>query len=402
MLGDGRALLLGEQITPEGRRFDIQLKGSGPTPFSRRGDGLAALGPMLREVVISEAMHHLGIPTTRSLAVATTGEPVFRQRPEPGAVLTRVAASHIRVGTFQYARATDDLEALRALFDHTVKRHAPQCLEHENPALAWLQSVVETQARLIAHWMRVGFIHGVMNTDNMSLAGETIDYGPCAFMDRYHPMRVFSSIDHQGRYAYGNQPSIAAWNLARFAETILSLIHSDLEQAVSLARQTIATFQEIFEKAWLELMGQKLGLDPVLPGDASLIRGLFQWMHQNEADFTNTFDDLTQAHKNALPDPAADSPIGGKSWWTAWCQRLTTQNDPAERVYARMRQANPAIIPRNHVVHQALLVAEEDDLQPFEQLLEALKEPYTPRPPDHPLRRPPAPQEEITETFCGT
>ena len=396
MLGDGRALLLGEQITPRGDRFDIQLKGPGPTPFSRRGDGRAALGPMLREYIISEAMHALGIPTTRSLAVATTGEPVYRDETLRGAVLTRVAASHIRVGTFEYAAARGEKALLQALADYTLHRHYPQLAGAAQPHLAFLEAVIERQAALIARWQLVGFIHGVMNTDNMALSGETIDYGPCAFMDAYDPATVFSSIDRHGRYAYGRQPPIAQWNLARLAESLLPLLHEDEEKAVEMANEAIASFEPRFKRYWLAGMRSKLGLFTEESDDTILIDSLLKWMQQTKADFTNTFRDLS--HKSsATLSPDADY----LDWHQRWQNRLSRQPQPAVEVMEKMRQHNPAFIPRNHKVEEALAAAsEEDDLGVMERLLAVLAKPY-----DHTRYLPefgePSPSGSY-QTFCGT
>lgn len=389
MLGDGRAILLGEQITPSGERFDIQLKGPGPTPFSRRGDGRAALGPMLREYIISEAMHALGIPTTRSLAVVTTGEDVFRQERLRGAVLTRVAASHIRVGTFEYAAARGDKTALQALADHTLQRHYPELAKADKPYLAFLEAVMERQAALIAKWMHVGFIHGVMNTDNMALSGETIDYGPCAFMDAYDPATVFSSIDRHGRYAYGNQPHIAQWNLARLAEALLPLLHDDEKQAVELANTAIESFEARFKRHWLAGMRAKLGLFTEESGDDALIQSLLDWMQQTKADFTNTF--------RTLDDATVET-----DWHQRWQARLRQQPQSADEVADLIRRHNPAFIPRNHKVEEALAAAEQDDLSDMQRLLAVLSKPY-----DHSQNQPdyatPAPQGSgVYQTFCGT
>lgn len=392
-LGDGRAILLGEQVTPKGERYDVQLKGSGPTPFSRRGDGRAALGPMLREYIISEAMQALGIPTTRSLAVVTTGERVFRQEMQPGAVLTRIAASHIRVGTFEWAAAHRDHDALRALTEHTLRRHYPERAAAEVPGLALLEGVMERQAALIAQWQCVGFIHGVMNTDNMALSGETIDYGPCAFMDAFDPATVFSSIDRHGRYAYGNQPQIAQWNLARLAEALLPLLHADEKRAVEVANAAIEGFKTQFEGRWLAGMRAKLGLFTEEAGDRELIESLLGWMREQKADFTNTFRQL---------DPArAVSELG--EWQARWQARLALQPQSAAEVVERMRAHNPAVIPRNHKVEEALAAAvERGDLSVMQRLLEVLTRPY-----DHGTERP----EYMTpsglapgayQTFCGT
>ena len=399
-LGDGRAILLGEQITPSGDRFDIQLKGSGPTPFSRGGDGRAALGPMLREFIISEAMHALGIPTTRSLAVVTTGETVFREERLPGAVLTRVAKSHIRVGTFEWAAARGDKDALRALADYTFRRHDPELANAERPYLACLEAVMERQAALVAKWLLVGFIHGVMNTDNMALSGETIDYGPCAFMDAYDPATVFSSIDHHGRYAYRNQPHIAEWNLARLAEALLPLLHPDQEQAVALANGAISGFAATFKRHWLAGMRAKLGLFTDETDDTALIESLLEWMRLKRADFTNTFRALS-AEK--LTD---DAPLAGPdfhAWHARWQVRLGRQPQSLGAAVELMRAHNPAFIPRNHKVEEALEAAtERGDLHVMQRLLAVLAKPYE-NEHDHPeYSAPPAPSERVYQTFCGT
>jgi serine/tyrosine/threonine adenylyltransferase len=400
-LGDGRALLLGEQITPAGERFDIQLKGSGPTPFSRRGDGRAALGPMLREYLISEAMHALGIPTTRSLAVVTTGEQVFRETPLPGAVLTRVAASHIRVGTFEYLAARGDRETLRILADYTISRHFPALAGVENPYRALLQGVMARQAALMAQWLHVGFIHGVMNTDNMALSGETIDYGPCAFMDAYDPGTVFSSIDHGGRYAYANQPYIAQWNLARFAETLLPLLDQDQARAVACAEEAIASFPEHVRHYRLAGMRAKLGLFTEESDDLALMDTLFTCMQRTRADFTNTFRDLGR-------DPGGDTPLGEDpdfmAWQRRWQERLTRQSESVGAVRRLMAAHNPAVIPRNHLVEAALTAAvERADYSLLERLLTVLATPYADLSPEHDAYRlPPVPTEGVYQTFCGT
>ena len=396
MLGDGRAILLGEQMSPDGARFDIQLKGSGPTPFSRRGDGRAALGPMLREYLISEAMHALGIPTTRSLAVVTTGEMVFREGPLPGAVLTRVAASHIRVGTFEYAAARGDKDALQALTDYTLRRHYPEAVDAEQPCVAFLAAVIERQAALIARWQLVGFIHGVMNTDNMALSGETIDYGPCAFMDAYDPATVFSSIDRHGRYAYGQQPHIAQWNLARLAEALLPLLHEDEAKAVEIANEAITSFETRFQGHWLAGMRSKLGLFTEETDDTTLIESLLDWMRQTKADFTNTFRALSDASSATLSqDP------GYLDWHQRWQTRRSRQSQPAREVVERMQQHNPAFIPRNHKVEEALAAAvEKDDLSVMEQLLAALAKPYE-HSQEHPEYSMPSSSESY-QTYCGT
>ena len=398
-LGDGRAILLGEHLTPAGERFDIQLKGAGPTPYSRSGDGRAALGPMLREYLISEAMHALGIPTTRSLAVAATGEAVFREETLPGAVLTRVAASHIRVGTFEFFAASGDTGSLRTLADYTLRRHFPYRAESENPALALLEEVLERQASLIAHWMRVGFVHGVMNTDNMALSGETIDYGPCAFIDAYDPATVFSSIDRHGRYAFGQQPQIAAWNLARFAEALLSILHPDPETAVALAEEKIESFSDRFQHHWLRAMRGKLGLFSTEPDDSSLIAELLQTMHETRADYTHTF-------RNLRPHAETKSPVpnGGPfmAWQYRWNERLTRQPKSSSEVATLMNTHNPAVIPRNHEVEAALAAANENDLAPFERLHSALSKPYEETGQPTALMNPPPHGTPRCRTFCGT
>jgi uncharacterized protein YdiU (UPF0061 family) len=385
-LGDGRAILLGEQITPDGERFDIQLKGPGPTPYSRRGDGRAALGPMLREYIISEAMHALGIPTTRSLAVVTTGEKVWRQDGGlPGAVLTRVSASHIRVGTFEWAAAHRDVEALRALAEHTRQRHYS---EIENDPVALFEAISERQAKLIAQWMLVGFVHGVMNTDNMALSGETIDYGPCAFMDAYDPATVFSSIDRNGRYAYGNQPPIAQWNLARLAEAMLPLFHDDEKQSVEIANGLIPKFEERFKQHWLAGMRAKLGLFTEEPEDASLIQDLLTQMKEAGADFTNTFAALTAGR------------YGPDVWHARWQTRLSQQPQSRDEISQLMRRSNPAFIPRNHKVEEAHAAANEGDLNPLHGLLKVITEPW-----NHDRELPDYSQPGAGagyKTYCGT
>lgn len=400
ILGDGRAILLGEQLTPRGERFDIQLKGPGRTPFSRRGDGRAALGPMLREYIVSEAMHALGIPTTRSLAVAVTGEPVFRESTLLGAVLTRVAASHIRVGTFEWAAARNDIESLRALTDYTLERHYPELKDAEHPARALLQAVIERQAVLIARWQLVGFVHGVMNTDNMALSGETIDYGPCAFMDAYNPATVFSSIDHHGRYAYGNQPTIAHWNLSRLASALLPLLHHSEEEAVNVANEILRTFPEHFRKHWLAGMRAKLGLFNEESSDEALANDLLTVMQEHSADFTNTFRDLS---REAMTDTALAAAAEFQSWRARWQERLSRQSQSRDESRALMRQHNPAFIPRNHKVEEALAAASgSGDLSVMEKLLEVLRQPYDCER-ELPEFSTPAPSScGRYQTFCGT
>ncbi|CAH0166713.1 protein adenylyltransferase SelO [Peribacillus simplex] len=374
MLGDGRAILLGEQVLPEGERVDIQLKGPGRTPYSRGGDGRAALGPMLREYIISEAMHGLGIPTTRSLAVVTTGETVIRETGLPGAIMTRVASSHLRVGTFQFAAKWGTLEELRTLSDYAIHRHFPDIEADESRYLSLLQEVVKRQAELIAQWQLVGFIHGVMNTDNMTISGETIDYGPCAFMDAYDPATVFSSIDRQGRYAYGNQPVIGGWNLARFAECLLPLLHDDEDQAVTLAQDKISVFNDLYHANWLAGMRAKLGIFNEETQDEALINGILSMMKKHGADYTNTFRALTF-------DKVEDTVLFGTSefaqWQELWQARLGRQKESKESSNQLMQNSNPAVIPRNHRVEEALEAAvEQGDYSVMERLLDVLAKPY--------------------------
>ena len=393
MLGDGRAILLGEQLTPKGERFDVQPKGPGPTPFSRRGDGRAALGPMLREYIISEAMHALGIPTTRSLAVVTTGEPVYRPEPLPGAVLTRIAASHIRVGTFEWAAARGEKAVLQALADHTLHRHYGELAQAEHPYRALLSAIVERQAALIAQWMHVGFIHGVMNTDNMALSGETIDYGPCAFMDRFDPDTVFSSIDHHGRYAYGNQPPIAQWNLARLAEALLPLLHDDEQAAIDIANEAINAFKPSFQQHWLAGMRAKLGLFNEEAEDLELIQSLLEWMRSTEADFTNSF--------RALSSDAATT-IATPEWHSQWNARRSRQPQSLAESAELMRKTNPAVIPRNHQVEAALAAAQRGDLAVMHRLLEVLARPFDDPHDGLDYTLPPPAGSCGYRTFCGT
>jgi len=399
-LGDGRAILLSEQITPQGERFDIQLKGSGPTPYSRRGDGRAALGPMLREYIISEAMHGLDIATTRSLAVVATGETVIRETNLPGAVLARVAASHLRVGTFEYVSQWGSDEEIKQLADYTIERHYGHIAADENCYLRFLEEVIKRQAHLIAEWQLVGFIHGVMNTDNMAISGETIDYGPCAFMDSYDPATVFSSIDREGRYAYGNQPYIGSWNLSRFAETLLPLLHDNHAEAVELAQAALSHYAAEYYARWIAGMREKLGLYNEEEQDEILIKDLLGIMHKFGADYTNTFIALTF---NNLTDSALADKEEFQQWYTLWQQRLGRQSQSTESVQQLMRNSNPAIIPRNHRVEEALEAAvEHDDYTVMTQLLEALSSPY-----EHSAKQAvyaTLPDKECGpyRTFCGT
>jgi uncharacterized protein YdiU (UPF0061 family) len=403
-LGDGRAILLGEILDPAGERFDIQLKGSGRTPFSRGGDGRAWLGPVLREYIVSEAMHALGIPTTRSLAAVATGEPVFREGVLPGAVLVRVARGHVRVGTFEYFAARQDTDGLRQLADYVIARHYPEARTSDRPYRALLYAVIERQADLVARWLAIGFIHGVMNTDNMSIAGETIDYGPCAFMDAYHPGTVYSSIDRGGRYAYGNQPRIAHWNLSRLAQSLLPLLDDDVAKAVQEAQAAIDGFAERFDRAYRACFQAKLGLVEAHEGDAELIDTLLQAMSETGADFNNTFRALCDAAEGV--DGPFQAQIGENpaldAWLARWQARLAEESaDSAARATA-MRRANPAVIARNHRVEAALDAAVAGDLDPVEALLQALADPWNERPDGDYYTRPPEPHEVVHQTFCGT
>ena len=400
-LGDGRAVLLGEQLTPQGRRFDIQLKGSGRTRYSRSGDGRAALGPMLREYLISEGMHALGIPTTRSLAVAATGEVVMREKPLPGAILTRVAASHLRVGTFQLAAGLGDRGLLKTLLDYAIARHDPEIADAADPAVAFLEVVMERQAELIARWILVGFVHGVMNTDNMAVCGETIDYGPCAFLDVYDPATVFSSIDQQGRYAYGNQPAIAQWNLARLAESLLPLVQGDEQQAVDSVRSVLERFADRYQHHYATGAAAKLGLATEQEGDTPLFKALLDAMHQAGADFTSTFAALADLAETSAP--AAEPPPGiTPDWQATWQTRLAHEAEARPAQVARMRRANPLVIPRNHKVEEALAAAEIGDMQPFHDLLAAVRDPFTDTQANAAYRSGPPAGCGPYRTFCGT
>ena len=406
-LGDGRAILLGEAQGRDGVRRDIQLKGSGRTPFSRSGDGRATLGPVLREYLVSEAMHALGIPTTRALAAVATGEPVFREEALPGAIVTRVAASFVRVGTFQYFAARDDVDAVRRLADYVIDRHFPDAKTEQQPYLALLRAVTDRQASLIASWMHVGFIHGVMNTDNMAVSGETIDFGPCAFMDSYDPAAVFSSIDGAGRYAYGNQPHAAAWNLARFAETLLPLIAPLAERAVELASEVISTFSASFTEALLSGMRRKLGLAAREDGDAALAEDLLDAMHRNQADFTLTFRRLCDAAERQEEDASLHSlfvnPRDYDDWAARWRSRLAREPSGARTRAAAMRQVNPAFIPRNHRIEQVIHAAVESrEFGPFAELSTVLAHPYQACVEFESYADPPLPGERVLRTFCGT
>ncbi|MFY4776558.1 protein adenylyltransferase SelO [Metabacillus sp. RGM 3146] len=397
MLGDGRAMLLGEQITPSGERFDIQLKGSGRTQYSRGGDGRAALGPMLREYIISEGMHGLGIPTTRSLAVTATGESIRRETALPGAILTRIAASHLRVGTFEFAARLGGSEELKALADYAIKRHYPEIEADENKYLSLLKEVIKRQALLIAKWQLIGFIHGVMNTDNMTISGETIDYGPCAFMDVYDPETVFSSIDVQGRYAYGNQPPIGGWNLARFAEALLPLIHENQEEAVDIAQAVITEYPKLFRKNWVRGMSAKLGLATEQKEDEELIEDLLRLMYKNKADYTNTFVALTfdKQEETLEKDPEFSK------WKGRFQERLSKEESKAAS-FELMRTSNPAVIPRNYRVEEALEAAMQGDNRVMERLLSVLSDPYAHTPEQREYAKLPEGTPFPYQTYCGT
>jgi uncharacterized protein YdiU (UPF0061 family) len=398
MLGDGRAVMLGEHLDKQNKRFDIQFKGSGRTSFSRSGDGRAVLGPMLREYIISEAMHALNVPTTRSLAVVSTGEEVIREQMLPGAILTRVASSHIRVGTFQYIAATQNADDLKTLFNYTIDRHYPEIKDSKTKALDLLNLLMQKQCELVINWMRVGFIHGVMNTDNMTVSGETIDYGPCAFMDHYHPQTVFSSIDQNGRYSYNNQPRITKWNLARFAECIIPLIDQDEQKAVSIATETINNFEKLYEEKWLNMMRDKLGLFGEDRDDKYLIFELLTWMENNKADFTNTFCNLMDVQ--SIKDPIYQNQEY-LNWTAKWKKRLEKNNTGKEKYLELMRSVNPIFIPRNHKVEEALKDATDGNLKKIYELLEVIKRPFIFLNNQNDYLKPNNPSQEY-KTYCGT
>jgi uncharacterized protein YdiU (UPF0061 family) len=406
-LGDGRAILLGEVVGRDGQRRDIQLKGAGRTPFSRNGDGRAALGPVLREYVVSEAMAALGIPTTRALAVVSTGEPVFRETAQPGAVLTRVAASHLRVGTFEYFAARGDTEAIATLASYALKRHYPDATGTSNDALALLDCVQSAHAALVARWLGVGFVHGVMNTDNTSISGETLDYGPCAFLDEYDPRKKFSSIDHGGRYAFANQPRIVHWNLVRLAETLLPLVAEDEDEAARLVTARLERFPALFEAAHARVLCAKLGLTTEADDDAALAEDLLVRLAAGEVDHTIFFRRLCAS----AADPSHDretaalfaDPGAFHEWAERWRQRLVGESVSAEERAAGMRRANPAFIPRNHRIEELIVAAvERSDFEPFETLVRVLERPFEEQPEHARLSLPPRPEERVTATFCGT
>lgn len=406
-LGDGRAILLGEVIDRDGARRDIQLKGAGPTPYSRAGDGRAALGPVLREYVVSEAMAALGIPTTRALAAVTTGEAVLRETRLPGAVLTRIASSHIRVGSFQFFAARGDVDALRTLADHVIARHYPDAAEQEHPYRALLDGVIARQAELVARWLLVGFVHGVMNTDNMSVAGETIDFGPCAFIDAYDPATVFSSIDQWGRYAYANQPAIAHWNLARLAEALLPLFSGSNDAIVAQANESLDGFEPRFEAAYRRGLARKLGLTTEQDGDVALADGLLAVMAENKADFTLTFRHLSEATADPGSNKAVRElfldPTAFDRWALQWRTRLAAEERSDADRQAAMRAVNPLYIPRNHLVEEALAAAvDELDFRPFEMLLSVLSRPFEEQADKSRYADPPENGGGRYRTFCGT
>lgn len=399
MLGDGRALLIGEHLTENGKRFDLQLKGSGLTPYSRGGDGRAALGPMLREFIISEAMHALSIPTTRSLAVTATGDIIYRETALEGAVLTRIAASHLRVGTFQYAAAFGEADDLKALADYAIERHYPELMQSENRYLALLEAVIDRQASLIAKWQSVGFIHGVMNTDNMTISGETIDYGPCAFMDTYDVATVFSSIDRQGRYAYRNQPPIASWNLTRFAESLLPLLHENEEEAVQFAQTILGKFPSIYEAYYYSEMREKLGLLSIDDQDEKLIDDLLNLMEEHEADYTNTFRALSEGKR---PDNDLFQSDAFKQWEKTWFERIEQQDTTIDETMQVMQSVNPTVIPRNHFVEQAIDQFAEGDPSMFAEMLQVLTSPFTVPKQYKKYTQPPTDEEPPFVSYCGT
>ncbi len=403
-LGDGRAILLGEVVGTDGVRRDVQLKGSGPTPFSRGGDGRAAIGPVLREFLVSEAMHALGVPTTRSLAAVATGERVYREDVLPGAVLTRIATSHLRVGTFQYFAARQDRDALDALVRYAIARHHPQLAESPTPALSLFDAVCDAQRALVARWLSVGFVHGVMNTDNCAISGETIDYGPCAFLDAYEPARHFSSIDRNGRYAWSQQPRIVRWNLARLAETLIPLLGDDDASTVKMLEARLGTFAERFEETWSATLRAKFGLVDAQEGDAALAQEFLAQMAADHADFTQTFRALT--HMAAGADDGVRAHFTDRArittWLAAWRTRLEREPSDRDVIVARMRRANPAIIPRNHRVEEALSAAQRGDLGPFERLRAALARPFDDDAASADLTTPPGEEQWGYRTFCGT
>lgn len=419
-LGDGRAILLGEIVDQNGLRLDVQLKGAGRTPYSRGGDGKAAIGPVLREYIVSEAMAALRVPTTRALAAVTTGEMIVREGPVPGAILTRVAQSHVRVGTFQYFAAREDVKAVKILADYVIDRHYPQSIERDNPYIALVEAVIERQAKLIAQWMNLGFIHGVMNTDNMQIVGETIDYGPCAFMDEFHPATVFSSIDRNGRYAWNNQPLMGQWNVARLVESLLPLLHEDADMAIKQAEDVAAGFYPLFNRYFLEGAALKLGLfvgdkldeaerdaaaETVGPEVRALIQNGFEVMTENHVDFTRFFSHLTRIASGGEETAFLalfQNKTAGAEWLTKWRTLFEGSAFSQTDMLEKMRLANPIFIPRNHLVEQAIQAGLQDDFAPFHQLVEVLSRPFDEQPHYAHFEQPPRPEEVVHQTFCGT
>ncbi len=402
-LGDGRAVLLGEVIATDGKRYDIQLKGSGTTPYSRGGDGRAPLGPVIREYLVSEAMYAMGVPTSRTLAAVSSGEPVYREQRLPGGVLVRVASSHIRVGTVQYFRSIDDSSGLRALADHVIERHFPSAAESDNPALALYEAIIEKQANLIAQWMAVGFIHGVMNTDNMLLCGETIDYGPCAFMDQFASSQVYSSIDHQGRYAYGNQAPIANWNLACLGNAILPLLDENDEKATELAQQTLNQFADLYWQAYFDVFRSKLGLFTWNDSDPEMIGDFLKLLESTRTDFTLAFRRLSDlAGDSSEVEELLTFDQRFDDWISQWKKRCEQESSPAQQRQQQMRSVNPVFIPRNHLVEQAIDGDYAGDLDLFHRLQERWSDPFSWDAKDRELALPPRPEQVVTQTFCGT
>ena len=408
-LGDGRAILLGEVLDQTQNRYDIQLKGAGITPFSRNGDGRSALGPALREYLVSEAMHRMGVPSTRALALVTYTEPVWREKPVAGGILTRISKGYVRIGTFEYFHARQNCSALKKLADHVIQRHYPELQSEKQPYQSLLIAVIQRQAKLIAQWMSLGFIHGVMNTDNVSINGETLDYGPCAFMDFFQHQQVYSSIDHQGRYAYANQPQIGQWNLIRFAETLLFLFAENSKQAVAIAEEALEQYRLFYQQEWLSLMRQKIGLFLDESNDTDLIQELFDIMEKNNADFTLTFYYLSQFELNSIEQPSdihdlfQKEPILLTQWLKKWFTRLNKE----KRLYAesqkQMQRVNPLYIPRNHQIEAIIRAAEDNqDFTPFYALHDVLKNPYQWQTDKEKYAQPPRPKEIIKYTFCGT
>ncbi|SNY41992.1 Uncharacterized conserved protein YdiU, UPF0061 family [Arsukibacterium tuosuense] len=401
-LGDGRALLLAEIISCGGQRYDLQLKGAGPTPFSRGGDGRSPLGPVIREYLVSEAMHALGVPTTRALAAVSTGETVYRDEPQPGAILCRVAKSHIRIGTFQYVASLNDPELLTEFTDYVIARHYPHCVTQSQPYLALLDAIIAAQAATVAHWMSLGFIHGVMNTDNMTISGETIDYGPCAFMEAYDEKTVFSAIDRRGRYAFGNQPAVAQWNLTRLAEAMLPLLNTEQAEAIQLATAALENFSQLYHLNYRQRMAAKLGLTNPAQDDDQLVTGLLQLLQQDKVDYSQFFSQLSQQ------DPASAGELfNNKSSWQSWLQtwqvRTSEQSLTNTQRVKAMQQVNPALIPRNHLIQQAINQAtEHGDLSLFNDLKHAWQHPFVSKPEHLAFSQPATAAERVNQTFCGT